>query len=263
MTRSQRTNNGFTVTELVVLIAIGAVLTGLVLPDMNQARSKLLREACAANLHQWGMAIELYLSDYNDSFWPCSNPWTNINNPYANYLVGIDPGSTTRGTGAGARERRMRNCPAYVATGPESSITMLGPVTYAFVRPNANIPGVGWAAINTSGGRYTLSLKTVVRPDQFMLIMDAPVTDPITGGVVFMVTSTDALCTSGICHDFFSEVLSITNRHSGGVNVLFGDQHVAFEPLAELQRQSNFGTLSAWFAAERPADTNVLIRFNQ
>jgi len=50
--RNLRRAEGFTLAELLVLAAIGAVLAGLALADLSQERSKLLQEACANNLKQ-------------------------------------------------------------------------------------------------------------------------------------------------------------------------------------------------------------------
>jgi hypothetical protein len=56
-------------TELLVLVGMGAVLTGLLLPELSQTRSKLLEQACVSNLRQWGMVIYMYAKDNNDYFW--------------------------------------------------------------------------------------------------------------------------------------------------------------------------------------------------
>lgn len=60
---------GFTVAELLVVVAVIAVLTALVLPAV--ARTKALGEAviCISNLKQWGLATQMYASD-NDDFLP-------------------------------------------------------------------------------------------------------------------------------------------------------------------------------------------------
>ena len=77
--RNRRHAEGFTLTELLVLVAIGAVLTGLALADLSQDRSKLLQEACASNLKQWGTVFQMYAHDYNGAIMLYYRGQTNYN----------------------------------------------------------------------------------------------------------------------------------------------------------------------------------------
>jgi len=61
--------NGFTLVELLVVIALLAVLAALLLPAMVRAREKARATQCTANLGQWGLAYRLYADD-NDDFLP-------------------------------------------------------------------------------------------------------------------------------------------------------------------------------------------------
>jgi len=66
--RGRTTCHGFTLVEMLVVIAIIAVLAAIVFPVFNIARQKVRKTTCIHNLQQLGMAIKLYASDHRDRY---------------------------------------------------------------------------------------------------------------------------------------------------------------------------------------------------
>ena len=54
----------FTLTELLVVIAIIAILAALLLPALSAVKAKGKQTACLGNLHQFGLALQLYASEH-------------------------------------------------------------------------------------------------------------------------------------------------------------------------------------------------------
>ena len=62
----------FTLVELLVVVAIIALLTAILLPVFFSVRGKARQTVCVSNLRQIGIAISLYSQDYDDLY-----PWAN------------------------------------------------------------------------------------------------------------------------------------------------------------------------------------------
>jgi len=60
---------GFSLMELMIVIAILALLTAILTPALRGARAEARRAVCMANLHHVGLATDAYLNDHNESFW--------------------------------------------------------------------------------------------------------------------------------------------------------------------------------------------------
>ena len=65
---------GFTLVELLIVIAIIAMLASMLLPALRNAREKAKRSVCISNLRQTGMALLMYAQDYNGNF-PTFDTW--------------------------------------------------------------------------------------------------------------------------------------------------------------------------------------------
>lgn len=54
---------GFTLVELLVVLVVIAILAGLLLPTLSRAKEAAKGAACLGNLHQMGIAMQIYVQD--------------------------------------------------------------------------------------------------------------------------------------------------------------------------------------------------------
>jgi type II secretory pathway pseudopilin PulG len=108
-------NKAFTLSELLVVVPIVALLGTMLLAVSNDAKQQLQAAACLNNMRQWGLGFMLYANDWNDYFpydgdannSPCAtlntNAWFNIVPPYIGqrrlcdlYTAGTPPTPLTK-----------------------------------------------------------------------------------------------------------------------------------------------------------------------
>ena len=86
----------FTLVELLVTMAIIAVLAALLLPALGRSKESGRTAFCQGNLHQIGLALQLYVDD-NQNIMPFMQDYTNgpaSNQPTINLVLAPQLGST-------------------------------------------------------------------------------------------------------------------------------------------------------------------------
>ena len=61
---------GFTLVELLVVLAILSMLAALLLPALARAREAARRASCQSNLREWGLIFKMYAAESRAELWP-------------------------------------------------------------------------------------------------------------------------------------------------------------------------------------------------
>jgi len=203
---------GFTLVELLTVIAIMSILAGILLPTLSFARKRAWRASCINNLRQIGTAFQLYVNDFNDYVPPL------VDNTFSVYWFGrrVAADQPIRRQD-GALYRYLRNtgdieiCPSfagYVPLGVEPA-TSYG-YNYYFLSPFGGPPT--WAPVPIKFTQVEAPARTIAFADSARDY----------NGVLEENWYLDPPEWFGAPNPFYF----VHFRHGGFANVLFCDGHV-------------------------------------
>jgi prepilin-type N-terminal cleavage/methylation domain-containing protein/prepilin-type processing-associated H-X9-DG protein len=180
---------GFTLVELLVVIAVIAILAGILGPQLAHARQKARRTACLFNLRQLGYAHALYVQDWDEQLPPWRFPDPNARPGADRSLLWTDYLQSY------LRSTDLLWDPTVRSTGPRSRDDRSD-----YVLLTAGPGGQGtWHSPYWRGAGAPLSLGHVRRPAETILFTDG-------------LTITPGASANPL-------------RHGGGANVAFVDGH--------------------------------------
>ena len=114
VSRINASKSGFTLTELLVVLGVIAILSALVFPALGKALAAGRSAACQSNLHQMQVAYQMYLDDHNGRFFP----WSTNTTEGTLWYFGLEPKGGSSGEGSRTLDKsRARLAPYFTHCG--------------------------------------------------------------------------------------------------------------------------------------------------
>jgi prepilin-type processing-associated H-X9-DG protein len=223
--------DAFTLTELLVLVPIVAMLGALLLASLGDAKQTLQAAQCLSNMRQWGLAMGMYCNDYHD-YIPyegtgCGSDistvfnlvaWFNVLPHYMNQTPLKDLYTSSPPNIPLPGQRSIYVCPS-VTPGSQDGFGT-----------SANNPWFGYAMdrLNNgaSGHLYPRSLSAL--PGQVIFLSESENNCfPFTDGFIIGANGSNP---------------PVPPRHSGGMNFVFVDGHAQWYALSDYGRPSSMSS---------------------
>jgi prepilin-type N-terminal cleavage/methylation domain-containing protein/prepilin-type processing-associated H-X9-DG protein len=215
---------GFTLPELLVVMAISALLAALLLPALAKAKVKAKRIGCLNNMRQVGMAVNLYAVD---SVGRLPNPKATNTFDFNNASAPDNPLKLLRPF-VGLSDPNSA-APVYICPGAQPTTK----ADYAPVGTSSTALMVNQVVMNWRAERLGNPARTVVMQENYALMgylwyqPENVEADPSGAGHHYsrwhMWTSSDAQQWSGTKREHYS------NLHQRGGNLMWLDGHVSYK----------------------------------
>lgn len=230
---------GFTLIEILVVIAIIALLAALLFPVFARAREGARTKVCLSNMKQLGLGFQQYLNDYGKRYPGAGQyqKWGGLGQSIGTKLPdGISSGHWVKGFNddntAHSGSGKLAYLDDYKPSGNKADVA--GGALYPYIKsaqvyvcpsnPDGEQKGLTYSMNCAITGMHDVRMT---QPSDIILLVDE---DKANDGFWYAINST-------------SSTDALTQIHNGGGNLLFADGHVKFYPYDVYPLDRNAGTL--------------------
>jgi prepilin-type N-terminal cleavage/methylation domain-containing protein/prepilin-type processing-associated H-X9-DG protein len=221
----------FTLIELLVVIAIISILASMLIPALKKARESAQNIECVSNLKQYAIACHEYISD-NDGWFPTSYDNVSVELPG----FGVSEGDTWQWA-LGGYTQKLLCCPSRGVYDTDFATNHL----------NFGMGGYGWNTrafgykpnyVTNSNYGSPRKVTTVRKPAQKMCAADRTFYS-----YCYYILANPSDINQGVY-----------GRHSGRVNIMCADGHIASEKQADIYTRLSSSPKNYYWNWDRDGD---------
>lgn len=271
----RRMRFGFTLVELLVVMAIISILAAMLLPALTKAREQARSVSCRSNLKQIGLAYGMYQQDYDEYFPSCNNvgwpivtggwgkTWGAFGDAYYHHPMNILSHDGYLKVGWTNNDQRARDtvltCPSdRNATLAVTDSTSQNQCQRAHIAEGLTCSyNMNYHLGNNLVGAYRDWSKNMLRPGSTMLAMDHNWS--VLGwysfqGLIRRTANANGSPDAPIYAGKPSNKCAALERHGGAQsNILWADLHVTLKGAFEWNSTRAFSRRKAWTTSGFPS----------
>ena len=188
--KEERSTIAFTLIEMLTVIAVIAILAGLLLPVLGSARERARRIGCASNLRQIGIAIQAFAGD-NENHTPSALENKDASAAAPRWKYGTNAWYAALISG-GYATRKIFQCPddrrLPVLGTPPAYLDRITPLSYAIVVGRRNYNAERWIAGSPLTCPYLTHSAVVVVGELSSGTVTQTIENGVGGGMAAFIT---------------------------------------------------------------------------